>query len=83
MLTKIAQAASIFGKANVWAVKGPDFIPGVVPSKYKTFVLDVNTTWARDFGPVAGIDRSGKVAVVDTIYKVSKSELLTINYLPI
>jgi len=69
MLTGIAKAVTGPGKAQLWAVDAPASIPGVPAASYSQINVPVDTVWSRDYGPYGISAKTGKVAIVDSIYR--------------
>jgi agmatine/peptidylarginine deiminase len=67
LLTGIAQASAA-ANATVYAVGGPSRLTGLDSTRYKPIQLALDTVWMRDYGPL-GIDSTGKVGFVDTVYR--------------
>jgi agmatine deiminase len=69
ILTSIAQTVTGPGKARIWAVEGPDSLPGVPAASYSPINTPINTVWARDYGPFGLSSKQNKIGIVDAIYR--------------
>lgn len=69
MLTKIAAAACIYGKATVWINDAPQSISGLDSRCWQKIPAPVDTVWVRDYGPFGLLSSSAKPAIVDTVYR--------------
>lgn len=68
MLRDISAAVAKAG-AKVWMVAGPSKINGVPAEQYKVLGYEYNSIWARDYGPFGIDEATGKLAIVDTVYR--------------
>ena len=57
------------GRADIWAVEGPEFIAGVPAERYSQVDVPINTVWMRDYGPFGLSAKQARVGIVDSIYR--------------
>ncbi len=69
MLTAIAQAVTGRAGARIWAVAGPESIPGVPAASYSKINAKINSVWTRDYGPFGISAGQNKIGIVDTVYR--------------